>query len=264
MTNATPRSLIHVGKAKVGAAEAGQWQAGGRRNPSVSIGILRSSDSGPVYAGAANSGSDTVQTERAMPTCLILPGLNGSGADHWQTRWEDCRDDCQRVEFGCWSLPDRSVWLSKLDDAVARASTPVILVAHSLGCHAVAWWTARASAASVAKIAAAMLVAPPDLGSADLMEQLQPFAPPKLEPLPFRSLLVASRDDPYTTFASSERLARSWTATLVDVGRQGHLNAQSCLGSWPEGQRLLDGLIAQSLGNDTGQRVSRVERERRQ
>ena len=180
-----------------------------------------------------------------MPTCLTLPGLNGSGPDHWQTRWE-ARGDCERVQFGCWSSPDRAAWLARLDEAVARASARVILVAHSLGCHAAAWWAATAPAAHLAKVASAMLVAPPDLDGDTLMEPLRPFAPPPRGPLPFASLLVASRDDPYAAFRSSERLAEHWAATLVDAGRKGHLNAQSCLGDWPEGRALLVRLIAEN------------------
>ena len=178
-----------------------------------------------------------------MPTCLLIPGLNGSGRDHWQALWATARADRELVELGCWSLPDRSLWLSRLDRAVGLARQPVVFVAHSLGCHVVAWWAAGASAAQIGKVRGAMLVAPPDLGGADLMEPLRPFAPPPLDRLPFRSLLVASHDDPYAQFDASARLAHAWGAELVDVGRKGHVNAQSCLGMWAEGQRLLDDLL---------------------
>ena len=182
----------------------------------------------------------------SVTTCLILPGLNGSGPGHWQTRWERCRSDCRRVQFGCWALPERRRWLSRLDAAVLAAPAPIILVAHSLGCHAVAWWAAEADPGATGRVAAAMLVAPPDLDAPCLMEELRAFAPAPVGALPFPSLLVASRDDPYSTFESSVRLADAWAASLVDAGRQGHLNAHSHLGDWPYGQQLLDRLIAGS------------------
>ncbi len=178
-----------------------------------------------------------------MPTILTLPGLNGSGPDHWQTLWEDGRPDFERVEFGDWSSPDRGRWTIRLGEAIGRAEPPIVLVAHSLGCHAVGWWATTATAGQVARIASAMLVAPPDLGDPDLMEMLRSFAPPPEGPMPFPSLLVASRDDPYATIESSARLAEAWSATLVDAGRSGHVNVQSRLGHWPAGRRILDDLI---------------------
>jgi hypothetical protein len=37
-------------------------------------------------------------------------------------------------------VPVREVWVSTIDAAVRAAMPPVILVAHSLGCHAVVDW----------------------------------------------------------------------------------------------------------------------------
>src|SRR3546814_15586112 len=74
------------------------------------------------------------------PLCLIVPGLNNSGPSHWQTLWEQSRPDCERVDLGMWSRPHRNHWVTKLDQAIGRAPAPIVLVAHSLGCHAVAWW----------------------------------------------------------------------------------------------------------------------------
>ena len=135
-----------------------------------------------------------------MARCLILPGLHDSGPDHWQTRWLALRDDCERVELGRWSQPSRSLWVSRLDRAIARASAPVVLIAHSLACHAVAWWAADASPARLEKVRGALLVAPPDVDLPDAVAELRPFAPTPLERLPFRSILVASRNDEYASF----------------------------------------------------------------
>jgi predicted alpha/beta hydrolase family esterase len=48
-------------------------------------------------------------------------------------------------------------------------------------------------------------------------------------------VLVASRDDPYSSFADSEGLAGHWGAKLIDAGAAGHINAESGHGPWPEG-----------------------------
>ncbi|MES2496995.1 MAG: alpha/beta hydrolase [Pseudomonadota bacterium] len=71
---------------------------------------------------------------RETPLCLVVPGLDNSGPDHWQSFWEDKRDNCRRVDLGCWSEPDRRIWTERLDAAVAMVEGPVVLVAHSLGC----------------------------------------------------------------------------------------------------------------------------------
>jgi diadenosine tetraphosphate (Ap4A) HIT family hydrolase len=65
------------------------------------------------------------------------------------------------------------------------------------------------------------------------------FAPLPRARLPFPSILVASRDDPYADFARAQELAALWGARFVDAGAQGHLNADSKLGTWREGRALL-------------------------
>jgi len=178
------------------------------------------------------------------PRCLIVPGLDNSGPDHWQSRWEQTRDDCRRVEMGCWSVPIRNVWLSRLDQAIGDRGVPVILIGHSLGCLAIAWWAGLIGEEAGRRVAGALLVAPPDVDRADVHPVLRPFAPAPSKALPFPSLLVASRNDPYARFDRLERLARAWGSRLVDAGRCGHINAASGLGDWPAGEALLEDLIA--------------------
>jgi predicted alpha/beta hydrolase family esterase len=55
--------------------------------------------------------------------------------------------------------------------------------------------------------------------------------------------VVASSDDPYATLDRSRAFARRWGTEFVDAGPIGHINADSFLGEWPEGQRLLDHLV---------------------
>jgi serine hydrolase len=67
-----------------------------------------------------------------------------------------------------------------------------------------------------------------------------------MAPLPFHAAVVASDDDPYVTLARAQAFAAAWGATFVDAGRKGHLNADSALGDWPEGRRVLEALVARS------------------
>jgi predicted alpha/beta hydrolase family esterase len=171
---------------------------------------------------------------------LIIPGLYGSAPEHWQSRWLRARAQAKRVELGQWDDPSRDVWIAHLDRAIGRQRQPVLLVAHSLGCLAVAWWAGQASVARLAKVRGALLVAPPDVDRPDAVPVLRRFAPAPMNHLPFPSLLVASRNDPYATFERLAQLAQAWGAGLADVGWLGHINAESGLGDWPQGVALLD------------------------
>lgn len=181
----------------------------------------------------------SVVESQTAPLVLTVPGLWNSGPDHWQSAWERERRDCRRVELGCWNDPIRNVWISRVDQAVHDAEQDVVLVAHSLGCHAVAWWAQLVGQAGTARVKGALLVAPPDIDLPDADPRIVRFRPTPTALLPFPSLLVASHDDHYATFERQAAIAELWGALLVDVGELGHINAASRLGSWEQGQQLL-------------------------
>ena len=172
-------------------------------------------------------------------TVLVLPGYGDSGPAHWQTLWQS-RYGYERVVQADWTAPQRDDWVRTLDHAVRQAAAPVTLVAHSLGCILVAHW---ARSGAVARVSGALLVAPPDVDEIQyVLPEVESFAPVPLDPLPFPSIVVASTTDPYVTPERARRMATAWGATLVDVGDAGHVNAESNLGEWPDGHRLLDAL----------------------
>jgi hypothetical protein len=170
---------------------------------------------------------------------LTVPGLFGSGPSHWQTLWEK-RHGYARVSQDDWERPDVEVWLLRLMAAVRAQPTPPILVAHSLGCALVAHFAERAEPGA---IAGALLVAPADVDDpAHTPEETRGFAPLPLSRLGFPAVLVASRDDPFLRFERGAEFAERWGARFVDGGRLGHINADSALGEWTFGERLLEGL----------------------
>jgi predicted alpha/beta hydrolase family esterase len=180
----------------------------------------------------------------AQPTILTVPGLGGSGPSHWQTLWESSRPDTVRVELGMWNTPHRNAWVTKLDQAIRQAQAPVILAAHSMGCLAVAWWAELTRQPYGWPVAGALLVAPADADRAKAQPELKAFGPTPTTPLPFPSIVVASRDDPWIDLDRAHSLAVSWGSHFVDAGEQGHLNAASGIGWWNEGQELLERVIA--------------------
>jgi predicted alpha/beta hydrolase family esterase len=178
------------------------------------------------------------------PLSLILPGLGGSGPEHWQTRWEILYPRHVRLVQRDWDHPDRQAWLASLAAAVEAAREPVVLVAHSLGCALVAHAAGRPFAA---RIAAALLVAPADVDSPlHTPAETRGFAPMPMTALPFPATVVASDDDPYVTITRARAFAAAWGASFVDAGPRGHLNAASGLGDWPDGRRQLEALLARA------------------
>lgn len=180
------------------------------------------------------------------PAVITVPGLGGSGVGHWQTIWERSRSDTARAELGAWDDPEREFWVAALDAAIRRADRPVTLVAHSLGCLAVAWWTMRRPVLQQGTVAGALLVAPPDIERLEAPLVLRRFAPVPPDPLPFPSILVASENDPWVAIDRARELAAAWGSDFVAAGALGHVNAESGIGAWPEGEALLDRLLTAS------------------
>ena len=181
------------------------------------------------------------------PTILIVPGMGDSGPAHWQSLWEEELDSAARVSLGLWDRPLRRPWVTQLNLAIERAGGPVVLVAHSLGCLAVAHWAAMAQPAYGNPVVGALLVAPPEVDVAPVDPRLADFGPAPTSILPFRSILVASRDDPWCHFERARRLAGFWGSEFADAGEVGHINADSDLGIWPFGQFLLARLRGQRI-----------------
>jgi uncharacterized protein len=176
------------------------------------------------------------------PAILLVPGLNNSGPTHWQTEWEQFLPNARRVHLGSWSHPNRSSWITNLGMAIRQVTGPKIIVAHSLGCHAVANWAAQEPDAADQQIVGALLVAPPDVDVIATGSPLASFKPAPRKFLPFPSVLVASENDPYCSPQHARKLARFWRARFTNAGYFGHINAESGIGSWPYGLYLLDTL----------------------
>ena len=179
----------------------------------------------------------------SAPTVLILPGWQNSGAAHWQSRWEALHGYA-RVQQHDWMRPLRGDWMMQLEEAVLAAPTPVVLVAHSLGCMLTAAWAQHSQ--NTHKVQAAFLVAPGDPEREELRAALKSWWPVVMDKLPFVAELLGSQNDPYCSFARAQQFAAAWGADFVDYGAAGHINADTGLGDWPDGHARLQALIARS------------------
>ncbi len=173
---------------------------------------------------------------------LIVPGLGNSDEEHWQSRWENRIPTARRVLQNEWHSPKLDEWVARLRAEIKAAEKPIILVAHSLGVHAVVHavqgqWDFN--------VKGAFLVAPPSeqaIESDPVFDRA--FLPVPREPLPFPSVVVASRNDPYSTYDDSADLALAWGSRVVDAGESGHINGAAGFGPWPEGMMSFAGFLS--------------------
>jgi hypothetical protein len=174
-----------------------------------------------------------------MTRYLLVPGRGIPLPGHWSRRWIEAHPGHQwapEPPGPPYIAADR---VAALHAAVKADDEPAILIAHGAGCLTVALWAGR----HTGPVRGALLVTPPYVDPDWTPEPDEPddvvIDQVPRGRLPFRSILVASRTDPSTTFAQFQRYARDWGAELVDAGDVGHLDSASGFGPWPDGERLV-------------------------
>lgn len=175
-----------------------------------------------------------------MRYMITLPGIGGSGEDHWQSLWEKAEPQFVRFQPTNWDEPDLTEWIQSLERAINNCKRPPVLVAHSLACLLVIHWAMQSSL----NVAGAFLVAVPDPDGPEFPSAAASFRTVPEEPLPFPSLIVASNNDPYATLAYGRLCSAQWQTGLIIAGALGHINASSGLMDWPQGRGLLEAFCA--------------------
>ena len=126
--------------------------------------------------------------------------------------------------------------MSALEEVLLADERPAVIVAHSLGCIT----TVHLGEAAAARVHGALLVAPAD---PERRAQLEDFAPVPYARLPYRSVLVASSNDPFCPIRRAGAYARAWGSEVVRLQSAGHINVESGYGAWPLGLALLQSLM---------------------
>ncbi len=169
--------------------------------------------------------SDRAADPATRPRLVIVPGLHGSGAEHWQSWLHGQVADAVRVEQDFWSVPDIERWADRIAETVdALGPGPHVIVAHSFGCLASLHATARYPGLGVAQI---LLVAPAEPTRFNVANAL-PQAP-----LAMRTCVVASDNDPWMSATHAHAWAQRWGSDWINLGNAGHINADSGYGPFP-------------------------------
>lgn len=164
---------------------------------------------------------------------LLVPGLFGSGTDHWQSHWEQTYG-LTRLHQTDWETPMPADWKDSLTHVVETSSRPVFLIAHSLGAVLSARWLSRHGGQH---IAGAFLVAPADIDQTTHpdVERIRSFSPLPHTPLPVPTALMASSNDPWLSMPRARELAGQWQSDFLEAGAVGHIGSSEPLGLWEHG-----------------------------
>jgi len=183
-----------------------------------------------------------------MVTTLLVPGLDGSPAPHWQHWWAEADDTAILLELTDVANPIPEVW--EFEIAAALLDHPgAVLVGHSLGAVVIANLLAKWPHLEVD---AALLVAPADPNAHPRAAR---FAPLPEARLGVPASVVASRNDPWMSFSRVRQLSRAWGAELVDLGFAGHINVASGFGPWEQGMALRDRLMERRAAQRVASRL---------
>lgn len=178
-------------------------------------------------------------------TVLIVPGLRDHVAQHWQTLLAPqlprvaCVPPMGREDL------DVGTRVAAIEHAAQQVEGPLVIVAHSGGCIMVAHWARQTRR----PVHGALLAAPPDFDTQmpagyPSLDELRAggWLPVPREPLPFFSIVAASRNDPLGSFVRVAGLAADWGSELADLGEVGHLNPASGFGPWPLAHAFIEQL----------------------
>ena len=173
-----------------------------------------------------------------MVHTVIVPGVGGSEAQHWQSWLQQQLVSSSRVQQKHWDRPVLNEWVAKFVKTVAAIKSPVQIVAHSFGC-----LTSVAALAENpelrAKVKNLILVAPANparfgesgFARHSLTDYKQYFHQLSID---VPTTLLISENDPWLSYVDALQLAQAWKLTPINLGQVGHINVVSGFGPFPE------------------------------
>ena len=175
---------------------------------------------------------------RTVPT-VLLPGLSGSGPEHWQS-WlagelTSAGREVRVADFPELDAPELPAWLATLRSTLAGLPDDGFdVLAHSLAC--LLWLHHSVDAAGAPRPARVALVAPPT--PQIVLEGCESFFPVRLDVDAVRraadgTVLVGSDDDPYCPGGVARVYGAPLKMAATVIAGGGHLNTDAGYGPWP-------------------------------
>lgn len=169
---------------------------------------------------------------------VIVPGVGGSEAQHWQSWLQRNLMSSSHVNQTDWNQPVLNHWVEQFTKTLRPLQSDVQIVAHSFGCLTTV--AALALHPELNKhVKKLILVAPANparFGEAgfarDSKTDYQAFFHQLKIQVP--TTLLISENDPWLSFEDAQQLARSWKLQPVNLGQVGHINVASGFGPFPE------------------------------
>ena len=169
---------------------------------------------------------------------VIVPGVGGSEAQHWQYWLQQQLVSSSRVQQKNWDRPVLSEWVAQFVKTVAAVKAPIQIVAHSFGCLTSVAALAEHPELS-AKVKNLVLVAPANparFGEAgfarhSLTDYKQYFHQLNID---VPTTLLISENDPWLGYFDALQLAQAWKLTPINLGQVGHINVASGFGPFPD------------------------------
>lgn len=161
---------------------------------------------------------------------VIVPGLNNSDENHWQSLWQAVLPNTSRVHVEDWHVADLDKWRAATLTHLKQLKKPALLISHSFGALA----SASIAYDFPSQVAGALLVAPADPNKFGIDSRLPDSA------LPVTSHFIASDSDPWLSEAAAERLASRWQTGYHLTRGLGHINSASHIGLWQDGLAQLE------------------------
>jgi predicted alpha/beta hydrolase family esterase len=169
---------------------------------------------------------------------VIVPGVGGSEAQHWQSWLQRNLMSCSRVHQTDWNQPILQHWVAQFVKTLKPIQSDIQIVAHSFGCLTTVAALALHPELNL-RVKNLVLVAPANpsrFGEAgfarDSQQDYQSFFQQLKIHVP--TTLLISENDPWLSFEDAKQLACNWKLQPINLGQVGHINVASGFGPFPE------------------------------